>query len=635
MPNSLVINRIKIYTLDGKVAYDEKFHRGINIVRGANSSGKSTISHFIFYVLGGAFSDWTDEAKKCSEVWGEVELNGVEVTIKRLVTESSQEPMYIYWGNMSNASKVIEPGQWQKYPYKVSSEKKSFSNMMFENLGIPVVFGENNITMHQILRLIYVDQESPTNSLFYYEQFDSALTRQTAAELLLGVYDNTLYSDRIDKKEIDKKLLELEGEIRGMKKIYDNLRNLDIVHINTLIANAENEKSQLEDDIINLKEQKKRVVFRKDSKLDFENLNKESIEQREIIKHLDQKINRLDYEISDSDHFIKALENKIRAIGNSIETRKSLTHFPFEYCPECLSKLEPVKDSQCKLCKQELDNNQNIVAAKKMQQEISFQIIESKKLREKRLSDLISLQSKFESEKIKLREFQIQVNSALNDVRSYREEKIDELLIRKGEIEGLILQYATMLEIAEKYELLLNEIRVLGGKSRKLKDSINNKEAQQENLKIDINDKIESFALDLLKNDLNREEGFKEAKNLRIKYQDNAIYVDDEKKKFSASSNFYLKNTARFSLFFASLEIEKMRYPKFILCDNMEDNGIEPERAQNFQRLIVSTAEKYDKNEYQIIYTTSYIPDEFEGSDYCVGDFYSQAQNNKTLKHIN
>ena len=635
MRNKLILNRLKIYTLSGKVAYNETFHKGVNIIRGANSSGKSTITHFIFYVLGGAFSNWTDEAKECSEVWAEVELNGVTVTIKRYLSENAKEAMFIYWGLMKDAMKVVEDGQWQKYPYNVSTNKKSFSVMMFENLDIPVVYGENNITMHQLLRLMYVDQDSPTNSLFYYEQFDSALTRQTSAELLLGVYDETLYQDRIQVKETEKKLLEVEGQIKGMKRLYDDPRNFDPIFLNTLIDNSQIEKNDIENEIILLKELKKKVAFRNDSKLNFEKLNSEMLGVRQKVNAFESIIHSLKLELYDSDFFIETLEKKKKAIKNSIITRRSLQNFPFEYCPECLSKLNATETNNCKLCKQEIDGKENSIIAKRMQLEISFQIDESRKLKEKRTEKLLLLKSRYESEKIKLKDLQLQVNSSLNDVRSYREEKIDELLIRKGEIEGLVLQYATMLEIAEKYSLMLDEIHEFRRKLKKLKETIEYKEKSHENLKTEINQKVELFALNLLKKDLNREEGFKEAKNLRINYEDNSIYIDDVKKKFSASSNFYLKNTARFSLFFASLEIPEMRYPRFILCDNMEDKGIEKERAQNFQKLIIETAKLYPTEDYQIIYTTSYISDEFEGSEYCVGDFYSEEANNKSLKNIN
>ena len=81
----------------------------------------------------------------------------------------------------------------------------------------------------------------------------------------------------------------------------------------------------------------------------------------------------------------------------------------------------------------------------------------------------------------------------------------------------------------------------------------------------------------------------------------------------------------------SAIELKEMRFPKFILCDNMEDNGIEEKRAKNFQRLIIETSKKYPKKDFQIIYTTSYIPNEYNNSTYCIGEYYSNENNNKTL----
>ena len=53
----LKLNRLTIYTKSGKIAYDQNFHEGVNIIRGHNSAGKSTIGNFIFYVLGGDFKN--------------------------------------------------------------------------------------------------------------------------------------------------------------------------------------------------------------------------------------------------------------------------------------------------------------------------------------------------------------------------------------------------------------------------------------------------------------------------------------------------------------------------------------------------------------------------------------------------
>jgi len=75
-----------------------------------------------------------------------------------------------------------------------------------------------------------------------------------------------------------------------------------------------------------------------------------------------------------------------------------------------------------------------------------------------------------------------------------------------------------------------------------------------------------------------------------------------------------------------------MRYPRFILADNMEDKGIEEKRAQNFQKILIERLQEFDPNTYQVIYTTSYITEELNRSSLVVGPYYTTA--NRTLKNI-
>ncbi|GGC55291.1 hypothetical protein GCM10011387_06140 [Pedobacter quisquiliarum] len=140
MHNNLFLNRLLINTNDHKVAYDEKFMRGINIINGDNSSGKSTISHFIFYVLGGYFNDWVKEAKRCREVLAEVEMNRNVFTLRRGININVEtgkgnptESIYIYWGPMAEAL-LVPAHDWQKFNYNTTAERKSFSNVFLKNL---------------------------------------------------------------------------------------------------------------------------------------------------------------------------------------------------------------------------------------------------------------------------------------------------------------------------------------------------------------------------------------------------------------------------------------------------------------------------------------------------------------------
>ncbi len=639
MHNNLFINRLIIVTRSNEIAYDEVFHHGINIIHGDNSSGKSTISHFIFYVLGGYFNDWVKEAKRCRVVVAEVTMNETTFTIRREINLNPEtnkgnpnEPIYIYWGPLEN-SRGLAKSEWQKFSYNSSVEKKSFSNVFFEKLDLPVVKTDSNITMHQILRLLYVDQESPTSSLFLYEQFDTSLIRETVSDLLLGVYSQALYDARIRKIEVDKELDELKRELKVIKRYSTNDLNLFPSHLLTAIGNKEKEIQTIENTLFELIEKNKTVKYTAKTKLAFEKLTEESIIQRGIVANLETQINDLKLDIEDSKYFIENLESKIKAIKNSILTREFLGDFPLDYCPECLSNIiKPENSSLCKLCKSPVDNSFGVTKARKIEQELSFQIKESKSLIVKRERSLLELSSKLESEKINLKQIQSQVNSSLKDVKSIRDEKIDSLYVDKGFAEGEILQLRTLLENAELYQELIDKKSKLESESDYLKEFINQEVDHQEKTKNAINKSIEKEALYLLNNDLDRQQDFTAAKMFNIDYRNNIAFIADKDAKYSASSNFYLKTTARFAIFFASLEMKNMRYPRFILCDNMEDKGIEPKRAHNFQEIIIMEAQKHDKDNYQLIYTTSYLPEKLNKKEYIIGEYYSKL--NPSLKNI-
>ncbi|HLS38653.1 MAG TPA: hypothetical protein VK023_10310 [Sphingobacterium bovisgrunnientis] len=639
MHNNLFLNRLLIHTQNNEIAYDERFHKGINIINGDNSSGKSTISHFIFYALGGYFNDWVKEAKKCREVIAEVQMNEAIFTIKRTINinpdtnkGNPMEPIHIYWGNL-DASKQVDDHEWQKFNYNSSLDKKSFSNVFFERLDLPIVKGDSNITFHQILRLLYVDQESPTSSLFLYEQFDTTLTRETVSDLLLGVYNQDLYDAKTRKVEADKEFDDVKREIKVIKQFISNELNLFPAHILQQIADKEKDIFKIEEELILLQEKNKTVKYTANTKLAFEQLTQESIKQRTIVSNLETEITALKYEIEDSHYFIETLEAKIKAIKNSILTREFLGEFPLDYCPECLSDLKkPTLANACKLCKEPNDLTFGVTHARKIEQELSFQIKESKSLILKRERRLIELQSNMESEKIKLKQIQIKVNSALKDVKSIRDEKIDKLYVDKGFVEGEILQLRTLLENAELYQQLIKKRNDLDQEIDLLNASIKKMQSDQEKLKVAINNAIEREGLYLLNNDLERQEDFKAAKEFNIDYRNNLAFIADKDAKYSASSNFYLKTAARFAIFLASLSIEKMRYPRFILCDNMEDKGIEPLRAHNFQKIIIKEAKKHQDENYQMIYTTSYLPTELQGSSYIVGEYYTKQ--NPSLKNV-
>lgn len=637
MLNNLFLNRLMIYTKNGTIAYDEKFHKGINIIRGDNSSGKSTITHFIFYVLGGAFKDFVPEAKTCSSVLAEVEMNKAVFTIRREVevnkngNVNDKSPIYIYWGNLIESHNPPPDKIWSKFGFNTTDNTKSFSNVFFDNLSLPIVKGDSNITMHQVLRLLYVDQESPTNSLFYYEHFDSQLTRETVSDLLLGVYNEELYENKKRLISAEKELEALKSELKASERFFTDPLTKNTGFIRNQIENKKNEILKIEDEIISKREKTNESDYNEKSKLNFQLLNEKAIEQRSKSNQIKNEIELLRSEILDSEFFIETLNNKIKALKNSVKTRAFLGNLPLEYCPECLNKIKISDDvSKCKLCKENKDDSYGSIQARRMELEITFQIKESAKLLDQNKKKLLEISSLYESENIRLQQLQRQVNSALSDVKAFNQETIDNLYISKGYAEGEINQYRTLLESAELYEKLSKEKDKLQLEVNHLKDFISKSENRQNSLKVEVNKRIREEGLYLLNNDLVRQDEFVNANEFFIDFSNNITFLSNKYAKYSASSNFYLKVAARFSIFLASLSVEKMRFPRFIFADNMEDKGIELPRAQNFQQILIDRLSQYDENSYQVIYTTSYITDELNKSKYVVGEYYTK--NNHSLK---
>ena len=647
MHNNLFLNRLLIFTNEGLVAYDETFHRGVNIIRGDNSSGKSTITHFIFFVLGASFNDFVPEARQCQSVYAEVEMNGAIFTIKRNIEISekthkinSQIALNFFWGNLVESLNPPKDKYWQKFEFNTSPNKKSFSNVLFENLDIPIVKGENNITFHQILRLLYIDQDSPTSSLFYFEQFDSQITRETVSDLLLGVYNQNLYDSKKRLDVAEKERDNVKSEIKITKQFFSDDFSLNTEHLKTTIENKQKEIFKIEEKILDIRNKKIEIEYNEKSRLEFQTLSEQSIAQREKVLLIEESIENLKFEIEDTTYFIETLNEKVRALKNSIQTRSFLGTFPLEYCPECLTKIKEVENqSTCKLCKETIDGGFGIVQARRMEQEISFQINESTILLERNKRILMEVSTKYDSELIRLQQLQNQVNTSLKDVKSFNEEELDKLYTAKGFIDGEILQYRSLLEQAELYEKLLEQKAELDKEIGKLESFIYVTNIQQQKLKKSIIEQIKIEGTYLLNKDSLGQSEFKNANDFHIDFSNNLVYLNSknseiakEYHKFSASSNFYLKVSGRFALFLASLSIEGMRYPRFIFADNMEDKGIQIDRARNFQKILIDRVSEFDTNSYQMIYTTSFISDELRDSPYCVGEYYTEA--NPSLKNI-
>lgn len=671
MHNNLFLNRLIIVTDEGKTAYDELFHRGVNIIHGQNSSGKSTIVRFIFFALGGSYGDFVPEALRCRYVMAEVEINGNVYTLKRYLEKTDdgkrvnkKAPMYIYFGPIEDVLNLeplnLEPETWKMFPYNTTANRRSFSNVLFELLRLPEVKEGSNITMHQILRLIYLDQESPLSSLFFFEQFDQPFTRETVAELLMGLYDGQLSDAKLNRIKLEGRIDELKQSIKITGQFLDNPVKQSPAFLQQQIETLKQEINAISDEVRQLRNAQLSTqnsqlstdskLYTLNSKLEYERLQAQVSSLRQELVTTENEIARLKADIQDSNYFIRALQQKIEAVDRSIATREYFDKLHLEYCPECLSPIDThVEEGRCPLCKSDIDNSKGKSQAMRIKLEMQFQIRESQQLLDYNNEQLKQHNDRRAALRREVVEAQAKYDYAVRNVRSTHDERIDELIQTKGYKEGEIAQFLTLLESAEKYQRLKQELADAEQERDNLNRYISAAEHRIRQQRALIERAIRDNGLYLLKNDQARQDEFGSATSLTLDYGQNIIYLDDGHTKLSASSSFYLKMAARFAFFLASVQVDSMMYPRFFLSDNMEDKGMEENRSRNFQNILVRRLKELEAKKklenkslnlellnlepsYQVIFATSNIANELNKPEYTVGDYYSQA--NKSLKNV-
>ncbi|MFM2334269.1 MAG: hypothetical protein RIS91_272 [Bacteroidota bacterium] len=628
----LKLNRLVIFTKSGQIAYDEIFHDGVNIIRGNNGAGKSTIGNFIFYVLGGDFKKWTTAALHCGDVYAEVQINTEPITIKRTVSNAGNQPMSIFWGSYEEA-KVAGSEGWQIFSYRRSDDKKSFSNALFISLGFPELRGDvdSTITMHQVLRMLYIDQKSLTLDLLMTESFDSSITRKTISDLLFGVYDDSLYTDKIDLRESEKDFDIKKKQFEGIEQIFkasDNELNSDI--INALIEENNRQLLSIED-YLKVKEQEENKITEgnEEKELKIVTLKTELLSTRQSLSLLQTQINEYEFELMDSKDFIISLEKRAISLADSLLTRETFIEIKMNHCPNCLLPLEAaIDENHCELCKQQLPEDKGSSQIKRMQQEIDNQIRESKKLFLEKEHKQLEFKSSFPTIEQKARALQRELDEALATVKTERNQELDELLIKKGELRSKNDYLIKQLKALEQIEVIRKELAGLKFKIDTLKSRIFSKEADQRKRLESAYQLIQAYSLRILHSDLGRQQEFTTGTNVTLDFDKNTFALDGEN-NFSESSNVYLKNSVRFAIFFASLDKDFFRFPRFILCDNIEDKGMQPDRSQSFQKELVSISAE-SNTRHQIIITTSMISPDLDNTELCVGQFYTET--NKTLK---
>lgn len=621
--SKLFVKRLVI--LSGKKrVYDQEFHSGINILRGTNTTGKSTVMDLLVFSLGAEITSWNEHQSKCDWVIVEITLNGLTLTVKREITDSGKSPMFFFDGTIDKSQ--LDSENWLRFPNRRSAEKHSYSQQLFEILGLPQhkTDDSKNLTMHQILRLIYVDQLSATEKLLNADlNYDNVTTRRAIGEYLLGLDDLESHNLRQDLISENKEFDRLYGELKAIYKMFGNdassinrqtlLNEIDVVNKGILeLIEKRGAIQRGEEEQVDHKAKERLDILHKD----IEKLNSDI----EMITNLRHSTNM---ELIDTQQFLEALEHRKISLSQSRLTNNELCGLVFKYCPSCLSLIETNENhDSCGLCKTSIQDRERDFAYVQMSNELNFQIRESKFLIEKFKEDAEFLSSKLPAMK---RQAEIAKNE-YSELVSYSDSRS---ALVAGVSTEIGFSQSQLINIEEKMKLV-DRVEGLSDKKQNSQKRINSIEERLDKIKEQnknryesVFDSIERHTASLLIADGGNEKIFDSPSEVLIDFSKDRMAING-RSKFSASSMVVMKNSIRLSIFLHAVDDDLSRLPNLLIIDNIEDKGMVPERSQNFQHAIINACEEL-KNDYQLIFTTSMIADDLNESTNCVGPFYSKG----------
>lgn len=634
-PSTFFVNRF-IVVKGSKPVYDEVFHRGVNIIRGANSVGKSTIMDFLFNCLGGDIPEdrWNEEAQTCDAVFAEVELNDHVLTIHRLVQPGKKPPMSFFDGSYEQFLTAKTAAVLQSYGINRTDEKLSFSQQLFELLDWPHNQTDDfsNLTIHQILRLIYVDQGTAVNKILRAEHstFDKPSMRQAIGDFLLGLDDLGIYALKQQLTKAESEFAKIDGQLDSIYRYISPSEGvLRVAALNTAIVDANME-------LQGLLAQRDTLLTRPDEST-LDTVLKAKAEQAsqqiaELTKDIDiqtsKQAERVN-EIVESELFIAAIESRIKALKESRTAYDFFGEVRFKFCPSCLSPLSDSGKEQCHLCKTVLDKNSREASYLAALNELAFQKKESTKV-------VVELRTRLSEHAHYLssrqRELQTTRSNHVTALRmtSDRVFKLNELSVKIGAIEERIKNYETKAKLVGAVEGLIEKKQSLNAIMLELNEQIKTSKAKTSSRRESIESNLSGKTVELLKKDGGFEPAFNVAQTVLFDFGKDFMLVDG-RSKFSASSETILKNSFHLAILLESLEDDSMRYPRLLLLDNTEDKGMGPDRSQNFQRVLVEALAERDDKPYQVIMTTSMVDPQLDKSNLCVGPHYVKGTHTLNL----
>ncbi len=416
---------------------------------------------------------------------------------------------------------------------------------------------------------------------------------------MLGIDDFQLHKLKLKLGEKEKLFSQYEGELKQIYKIFGS-SEMDVN-----IKSIQLDKKKLEDEQKAIAA-KIDMLYAADTKAATKEANKQFNEIKNQLSDLkkqafslEQERDTLVFDIEDSKEFIQSLNIRLDALNASTEVTKELGSIDFSYCPCCLQVLSDSVDAKkCDLCKSDIKDDGRSLGYLKMRNEIAFQKKESENILNRKETRLSEVGIQIQKTKAAQTQIERKHGNFVNSINPI-EAQVKNYISRQGYIDRAIQDSLEKEKLGQKVEEIRQSKASLNSEISILKDDIEAANKLREKNRSAVYTAINDLTMQLIKNDPSKELAGVD----RISFdfgKDDVVAVG--KGSPAASTGTYLKNSFFFALFLVSLNNKFVRYPRFILMDNIEDSGLETDRVQQFHRDIIERSEATD-TVHQIIFT--------------------------------
>lgn len=607
---NILIKKVKY---EGTKYYFEspELKEGLNILEGANGSGKSTFMNLIYFGLGGTVLEFR---KGTNEAHNEI-TNDTENFVELDTTINGNPYLLQRYINRTDITIILPNGEVKMLPVNRSkNEKYIFSDWLLETLDITVVEvfqGVNHfkIGFKDLMRLIYHDQEPNPRKIYKSVDFDniisdSELVRKIIFQLLLGKSFSDYYSTLAKQKEAEKTVSVKKSMLDEYILISKSLKeNGDDLNLNFLTAEMIEKEDQ----------HKKLIEYRSSLKIDrpssdtsfieVQNLKTEIINNELSIQSLQRKENESLEELSKLYQLRENLILEVTQIKKIIHSHDKLSLFSADTCPYCLRGVDRV-EGHC-VCGKEIDENQyerffynsdeylQIFKAKQKTVEtidiaIKASVEEADEIKNKKKTINVANDNLKNSIKALLQN----VDSGIDSVQLNKVD--DQILSTREKINSL----KQRIEIEKKLEVLQSNYDTAVRKLEELKDSAKVFEATANS---DIRTKVDQF--NIIYNNL-MTSTLKNCRTAKIDVDDYMPVINNGEYR-EASSTVPIRLMYYLTLIKMSVENADVKFPKFLLIDTPETAGIDEDNLLVGLSQISKIQGGNEKKQYQIILSTA------------------------------